>query len=82
MFADSGFQYQDADAYFGFGFDGWQSGIQDPFPAFKDESNSVSENGFIKRAFPIFPMGKLEKLLSTTLRQLEGAVTIEKKQRE
>merc|ERR1711928_81868 len=72
---DAGFQYQDADAYFGFGFDGWQSGIHE-FPAFKDESsNAISENGFIKRGFP---MGKLETLLSTTLHQLEGAVTIER----
>lgn len=71
---DAGFQYQEADAYFGFGFDGWQSGIHE-FPAFKDESsNAISENGFIKRGFP---MGKLETLLSTTLHQLEGAVTIE-----
>ena len=71
---DSGFQYQEADAYFGFGFDGWQSGIHE-FPAFKDESsNAISENGFIKRGFPL---GKLESLLSTTLHQLEGAVTIE-----
>jgi len=75
---DAGFQYQDADAYFGFGFDGWQSGIHE-FPAFKDESsNAISENGFIKRGFP---MGKLETLLSTTLHQLEGAVTIERERK-
>ena len=77
--ADSGFQYQDADAYFGFGFDGWQSGIHD-FPAFTDDrsSNAISENGFIKRGFPT---GKLEKLLSTTLHQLEDAVTIERQRK-
>ena len=79
LVADSGFQYQDADAYFGFGFDGWQSGIHD-FPAFTDDrsSNAISENGFIKRGFPT---GKLEKLLSTTLHQLEDAVTIEKQRK-
>ena len=75
---DAGFQYQDSDAYFGFGFDGWQSGIHE-FPAFKDESsNAISENGFIRRGFP---MGKLEKLLSTTLHQLENVVTIEKQRK-
>ena len=71
---DATFHHQDADAdaYFGFGFDGWQSGIHE-FPAFKDYGNGISENGFIRRAFP---MGKLEKLLSATLHQLEDAVTI------
>ena len=73
--SDSGFQYQDAGDYFGFGFDGWQSGIHE-FPDFKE--NAISENGFMRRGFPL---GKLEKLLASTLHQLEGAVTIEREEK-
>ena len=73
--SDSGFQYQDAGDYFGFGFDGWQSGIHE-FPDFKE--NAISENGFMRRGFPL---GKLEKLLASTLHQLEAAVTIEREEK-
>ena len=72
--SDSGFQYQDAGDYFGFGFDGWQSGIHE-FPDFKE--NAISENGFMRRGFPL---GKLESLLASTLHQLEAAVTIEREE--
>ena len=66
--------FEEAEGYFGFGFDGWSSGIHE-FPQFNEES-LVEGEGFLKRQFPEVPVSGLEALLATTLRQLEGAVTI------
>jgi len=62
---DFGFQYQDGGEYFGFGFDGWESGTQE-LPDFGGES-------LYKRGFPV---ENVELLLSSTLHSLERAVTV------
>jgi len=62
---DFGFQYQDGGEYFGFGFDGWESGTQE-LPDFGGES--LYRSGF--------PVENVERLLSSTLHSLERAVTV------
>ena len=65
--AGAGFQYQQGEEYFGFGFDGWQSGGQE-FPEFRG-----SDMGFLKRSLP--GGASLRELLASTLHGLEQAVT-------
>jgi len=63
----------DEQGYVGFGFDGWQSGVQS-FP----DINQVNEftTNYLPRSFPT---GKLEKLLTSSLHGLEHAISVEKK---
>jgi hypothetical protein len=68
----SGFQYHEADNYFGFGFDGWQSGNNAGIHGFPEFHGKDKEMGFIRRQFPT---GRLETLLTSTLHQLDGAIT-------
>ena len=60
----------DEQGYVGFGFDGWQSGVQS-FP----DVNQFTTN-YLPRSFPT---GKLEKLLTSSLHGLEHAISVEKK---
>jgi len=60
-------------SYVGFGFDGWQSGVQS-YP----DVNQVNEftNNYLPRNFPV---GKLERLLTSSLKEMEHAISVEKK---
>jgi len=58
--------------YVGFGFDGWQSGVQ----TFPDISKVNDFTDYLPRNFPV---GKLERLLSSSLKEMEHAISIQKK---
>jgi len=65
--------YDDDQGYVGFGFDGWQSGVQS-FP------DLTQVNSFASSHLPrSFPLGKFEKLLTSSLHELEGAISIERR---
>jgi len=63
----------DEQGYVGFGFDGWQSGVQS-FP----DINQVNEftTNYLPRSFPV---SNLEKLLTSSLHGLEHAISVKKK---
>lgn len=62
----------DEQGYVGFGFDGWQSGVQ----SFPDIGKVNEFTNYLPRNFP---MGKLEQLLTSSLKEMENAISIEKK---
>jgi hypothetical protein len=72
LFQESPATYDD-EGYVGFGFDGWQSGVQS-FPDIS-QVNEFTTN-YLPRSFPV---GKLEKLLTSSLHELEHAISVEKK---
>merc|ERR1711892_1130203 len=63
----------DEQGYVGFGFDGWQSGVQS-FPDI-NQDNEFTTN-YLPRSFPV---SNLEKLLTSSLHGLEHAISVEKK---
>eukprot|EP00091_Calanus_sinicus_P009232 TRINITY_DN21704_c0_g1_i1.p1 TRINITY_DN21704_c0_g1~~TRINITY_DN21704_c0_g1_i1.p1 ORF type:complete len:159 (-),score=0.34 TRINITY_DN21704_c0_g1_i1:68-544(-) len=62
----------DEQGYVGFGFNGWQSGVQS-FPDIS-QVNEFTTN-YLPRSFPV---GKLEKLLTSSLHELEHAISVRK----
>lgn len=72
-FKESPATYDDDEGYVGFGFNGWQSGVQS-FPDIS-QVNEFTTN-YLPRSFPV---GKLEKLLTSSLHELEHAISVEKK---
>jgi len=62
----------DEQGYVGFGFDGWQSGVQ----SFPDIAQVSEFTNYLPRNFPV---GKLERLLTSSLKEMENAISIEKK---
>jgi len=62
----------DQQGYVGFGFDGWQSGVQ----SFPDIAQVNEFSNYLPRNFPV---GKLERLLTSSLKEMENAISIEKK---